>query len=99
MTISPDLNAQFQNLVNLAVVTNIIPFVMCMGAVKNIQLKAGLKRGSRGYTLTNVISVLASLYTLYAMYACGFQSLALGSLVTYAGWIIYGSISYKYDLN
>lgn len=99
MTISPNLNAQFQNLVNLAVVTNIIPFVMCMCSVKNIQLTAGLSAVSRGYRLTNVIAILASLYTLCAMYACGFKALALGSLVTYAGWIIYGSLSYKYDLN
>lgn len=99
MTISPDLNSQFQNLVNLAVVTNIIPFVMCMGAVKNIQLKAGVDRKSKSYLLTNIVSLLANIYILYAMYACGFQSLALGSMVTYIGWIIYGFISYKYDLD
>lgn len=97
MTISPDLNAQFNNLVNLAVVTNLVPYVLSMAAVKTIQIDAGLKAGDRGYNMTNFITVIAGIYSLYSMYACGNLSLALGALVAFAGWTIYGLISHKFD--
>ncbi len=37
MTISPSLNSQFNVLVNLAVVTNIIPYILSMAALVIIQ--------------------------------------------------------------
>lgn len=97
MTISPNLNEQFNNLVNLAVVTNLVPYVLCMAVAKTIQIDAGVKPGDRGYRMTNVITLIAGIYSLYSMYACGNLSLAMGALVAFAGWTIYGLISYKFD--
>ncbi|TXZ86889.1 putrescine-ornithine antiporter, partial [Vibrio cholerae] len=37
MTISPSLNKQFEALVNLAVVTNIIPYILSMAALGVMQ--------------------------------------------------------------
>ena len=45
MTISPSLSEQFETLVNLAVVTNIIPYLLSMGAVI-VLMKAAKRAGS-----------------------------------------------------
>ncbi|MBA1847427.1 amino acid permease, partial [Escherichia coli] len=42
MTISPSLNSQFNVLVNLAVVTNIIPYILSMAALVIIQKVANV---------------------------------------------------------
>lgn len=96
MTISPDLNAQFNNLVNLAVVTNIVPYILSMAAVKTLQLEAGINSNDKVYKLTNFLATIAGIYSLYSMYACGNLSLALGALVAFAGWIIWGFVANKY---
>ena len=41
MTISPSLNEQFETLVNLATITNIIPYLLCMAAIIVIMKAAG----------------------------------------------------------
>lgn len=98
MTISPNLNAQFNNLVNLAVVTNMVPYILSMAAVKTLQLSSGIDANNRAYRVTNVVGVIAGIYSLYSMYACGNLSLALGALVAFAGWTIYGFVADKYNV-
>ena len=39
--ISPSLNEQFEVLVNLATITNLVPYILCMSAVKIIMVCAG----------------------------------------------------------
>ncbi len=99
MTISPDLNAQFNNLVNLAVVTNLVPYILSMAAVKTLQLDAGISTSNKTYKITNFLAVVAGIYSLYSMYACGNLSLALGALVAFAGWTIWGFVAHKYNIN
>jgi putrescine:ornithine antiporter len=48
MTISPSLNKQFNVLVNLAVVTNIIPYILSMAALIIIQKVAKVPEKKRG---------------------------------------------------
>lgn len=96
MTISPSLNEQFETLVNLAVVTNIIPYILSMGAVAVI-LKAARRAGSEVST-TVAIGFIGSLYSIYALYASGFDAMTYGSIVTFAGWTLYGFISERFDL-
>lgn len=98
MTISPDLNAQFNNLVNLAVVTNMVPYILSMASVKTLQLSAGISSDNKNYKITNALAVIAGVYSLYSMYACGNLSLALGALVAFAGWTIYGFVANKYNV-
>lgn len=84
MTISPSLSEQFETLVNLAVVTNIIPYLLSMGAV--IVLMKAAKRAGSELKVTTFIAFIGSLYSLYALYASGFEAMTYGSIVTFAGW-------------
>ena len=83
MTISPSLSEQFETLVNLAVVTNIIPYLLSMGAV--IVLMKAAKRAGSELKGTTFIAFIGSLYSLYALYASGFEAMTYGSIVTFAG--------------
>ncbi|WP_298705431.1 putrescine-ornithine antiporter [uncultured Veillonella sp.] len=96
MTISPSLNEQFETLVNLAVVTNIIPYLLSMGALVVI-MKSADKLGSELST-TTFIAFIGSLYSLYALYASGFEAMTYGSIVTFIGWTLYGFVSDRFDL-
>ena len=80
MTISPSLSEQFETLVNLAVVTNIIPYLLSMGAV--IVLMKAAKRAGSELKGTTFIAFIGSLYSLYALYASGFDAMTYGSIVT-----------------
>mgnify|MGYP001010238464 CR=1 FL=1 len=96
MTISPSLSEQFETLVNLAVVTNIIPYLLSMGAVI-VLMKAAKPAGSE-LKGTTFIAFIGSLYSLYALYASGFDAMTYGSIVTFAGWTLYGFVSDRFDL-
>ncbi len=96
MTISPSLNEQFETLVNLAVITNIIPYLLCMAAVIVIMKAAG-HEGSE-LSKTKFLACLASVYSLYACYASGFDAMTYGAIVTFFGWTLYGLVSYRFDL-
>jgi putrescine:ornithine antiporter len=96
MTISPNLNAQFTVLVNLAVVTNIIPYLLSMAAVNVIMKTEGAE--PKKTKLAMGIGLVGSLYSMYALYSSGSDAMLYGSLVTFFGWIIYGFISQKFDM-
>ena len=96
MTISPSLSEQFETLVNLAVVTNIIPYLLSMAAV--IVLMKAAKRTGSELKVTTFIAFIGSLYSLYALYASGFEAMTYGSIVTFAGWTLYGFVSDRFDL-
>lgn len=65
MTISPSLSEQFETLVNLAVVTNSIPYLLSMGSVL-VLMKAANRAGSE-LKDTTFIAFIGSLYSLYAL--------------------------------
>lgn len=96
MTISPSLNEQFETLVNLAVITNIIPYLLCMAAIVVI-MKAANHYGSE-LSSTKFVAFIASIYSLYACYASGFDAMTYGSIVTFLGWTLYGFTSDRFDL-
>ncbi len=96
MTISPNLNTQFTILVNLAVVTNIIPYILSMGAVDVIMKTE--KVDSKKTKIAMLTGLVGSVYSLYALYASGFEAMTYGAIVTFAGWVIYGFVSHKFDL-
>ena len=98
MTISPSLSKQFTILVNLAVVTNAVPYVLTMASIKTMQKEAG-SVSAKGMKWTNFIAVIAGLYTLYAIYSSGGIAVYYGAIVTFAGWTLYGLISYRFEVN
>ena len=96
MTISPSLNKQFNVLVDLAVVTNVIPYLLSMAALA-VLLKAE-NVAPQKYKTTVLVAFIGSVYSIYALYAAGEQAMLYGSIVTFIGWTLYGFVSYKFDL-
>ena len=96
MTISPSLNKQFNVLVDLAVVTNVIPYLLSMAALA-VLLKAE-NVAPQKYKTTVFVAFIGSVYSIYALYAAGEQAMLYGSIVTFIGWTLYGFVSYKFDL-
>lgn len=96
MTVSPSLNKQFNVLVDLAVVTNVIPYLLSMAALM-VLLKVE-KVALNKAKVTTFVAFIGSLYSLYALYAAGEQAMLYGSIVTFVGWTLYGFVSYKFDM-
>ena len=96
MTISPSLNKQFNVLVDLAVVTNVIPYLLSMAAL-SVLLKTENVPYQK-YKKTVLVAFIGSVYSIYALYAAGEQAMLYGSIVTFIGWTLYGFVSYKFDL-
>ncbi|OOF38557.1 putrescine-ornithine antiporter [Rodentibacter mrazii] len=96
LTTSPSLNKQFNVLVDLAVVTNVIPYLLSMAALA-VLLKAE-NVPTRKYKTTVFVAFIGSLYSIYALYAAGEQAMLYGSIATFIGWTLYGFVSYKFDL-
>ncbi|MBS5492842.1 MAG: putrescine-ornithine antiporter [Sutterella wadsworthensis] len=87
MTISPSLYKQFNTLVNLAVVTNIMPYILSMAAVF-VMVKVEHVNPHQA-TFIKTMAFIGALYSFYALYASGFSAMTYGSLVTFAGWTLY----------
>lgn len=96
MTISPSLNRQFDVLVNLAVVTNIIPYILSMAALMVIQKVAKVNPAKA--RISNILALIGALYSFYALYSSGDQAMMYGAIVTFFGWTLYGLVSPKFEL-
>ena len=96
MTISPSLNKQFNVLVDLAVVTNVIPYLLSMAALAVLLQTENVPQPK--YKKTVLVAFIGSVYSIYALYAAGEQAMLYGSIVTFIGWTLYGFVSYKFDL-
>lgn len=94
-TINSSLTKQFNVLVDLAVVTNVIPYLLSMAAVAVIQVKANVNPLEA--KVTNIIALIGSIYSLYALYAAGLEAMTYGGITTFAGWTLYGLVSTKFD--
>ncbi|MBW7982980.1 putrescine-ornithine antiporter [Enterobacillus tribolii] len=96
MTISPSLNKQFNVLVNLAVVTNIIPYILSMAALVIIQKVAKVDPGKA--RVANIIALIGAIYSFYALYSSGEEAMMYGAIVTFLGWTLYGLISPRFEM-
>lgn len=96
MTISPTLTAQFNILVDLAVVTNIVPYLLSMASIGAILRSSGVS--VRQIRFTSWIAAAAILYNIYALYTTGPEALAWGGVLTLAGWILYGLLRKRLSL-
>lgn len=95
MTISPELFKQFNTLVDLAVVTNIMPYILSMAAVAVIMKAANVDPSkARLYTF---IALIGALYSFYALFSTGITEVFYGSLVTFLGWTLWGFIAPKFS--
>lgn len=78
MTISPSLNSQFNVLVNLAVVTNIIPYILSMAALVIIQKVANVPPQKR--KLQTLLLLLARCTAFMQLYSSGEEAMLYGSI-------------------
>jgi putrescine:ornithine antiporter len=93
-TISPNLSEQFGALVSLAVVTNVVPYIMAISGLMLMMKKAGTPAAA--YRRNVVIALIAMLYSTYAIYASGLDAVLGGMLVMASGYVIYGFIAHRF---
>ena len=93
-TISPSLSEQFGVLVNLAVVTNVIPYVISLSALAVIMRNSSVDGGT--YTRNMFVAVVAMLYSTYAIYASGKDAVLGGAIVLSLTYIIYGFLAPRF---
>ena len=93
-TISPSLSKQFSKLVNLAVVTNVIPYIVALSALMVMMKKANASQGT--YRRNAAVALIAMLYSTYALFASGFEAVMGGMLVASVTYIIWGFIAYRF---
>ena len=93
-TMSPDLSEQFAALVNLAVVTNVVPYIVALSALFVMMRDAKVEPGV--FRRNAVVAVIAMLYSVYALYASGKDAVMGGMLVIGIGYIVYGFIAPRF---
>jgi putrescine:ornithine antiporter len=94
-TISPTLSEQFSALVNLAVVTNVVPYVIALSSLMVMMKAADVPEGR--YRLNVVIATVGMLYSVYAIYASGKDAVLGGMLVTAIAFVIWGFIAPRFS--
>lgn len=93
-TISPSLSQQFSVLVNLAVVTNVVPYVISLSALMMMMQKADVTPFQ--YRRNVAVALVAMLYSVYAIYASGKDAVLGGMLVTALSFVIWGFIAPRF---
>ena len=93
-TISPDLSEQFAALVNLAVVTNVVPYIVSLSALFVMMRKANVDQ--RTWRRNSFVAVVAILYSVYALYASGKDAVMGGMLVMGLGYLVFGFLAPRF---
>ncbi len=93
-TISPSLNEQFAVLVNLAVVTNVVPYVLALSGLMVMMQNAGVSR--KAYRRNTFVAVVAMVYSVYAIFAAGKDAVLGGMIVMGIGYMIYGFLAHRF---
>jgi putrescine:ornithine antiporter len=93
-TISPSLSEQFSALVNLAVVTNVIPYVVALSALP-VMMRAA-KVDASVFRRNMIITVVAMGYSVFALYASGKDAVMGGMLVMGVAYIVWGFIAPRF---
>jgi len=91
LTISPDLSKQFDILVNLAVVTNLVPYILSMAALMTLQMVSNVP--PRQALISNIVAWIAAAYSYLALYSSGEQALMLGGVATIFGYTLFGFVN------
>ena len=93
-TISPSLSEQFSALVSLAVVTNVIPYIISLSALIVMMQKAGVVESV--YRRNVAVALVAMLYSVYAIYASGADAVLGGTVVMGIGFVIFGFLAPRF---
>ena len=84
-TISPTMVKQFDVLIQLATVDNLVPYVLAMASLDIMQRQAG-----KDSDLTRMAAVAGGAYSIYACIQCGMDSVTYGMVAVLVGLMIYG---------
>ena len=95
-TVSPTLSEQFSALVNLAVVTNVIPYIIALSALIVMMKAAQVAQGT--YRFNVFVALVAMAYSVFAIYASGKDAVLGGTLVLSLGYIVWGFIAPRFML-
>jgi len=94
MTMSPSLSEQFSALVNLAVVTNVIPYVMALSALLVMMRTANVSGGK--FAFTAAVAFLGMAYSVYAIALSGKDAVFGGTMVMCVAFILWAWISPRF---
>lgn len=94
LTLSPDMLAAFNEMVDVAAVLNIFPYILCMASVASI-LSVAKVRGEKARVFI-FVSLLGSAYSFYALICAGLANVFWGAVIAFAGWTIFGLIVRKW---
>lgn len=93
-TISPNLSEQFSALVNLAVVTNVVPYLIALSALPVMMQAASVE--TRKFRRNVTVAVIAMLYSVYVIYASGKDAVFGGMLIWAVAFMIWAFIAYRF---
>jgi putrescine:ornithine antiporter len=93
-TMSPSLSEQFGALVNLAVVTNVVPYIIALSALPLMMRLAGVEKSK--YQRNVAVTLVALAYSVYAIYASGKDAVFGGMIVMGIAYVIWGSIAHRF---
>lgn len=85
---------QFSAIVDLSVVTNLIPYILSMAALVTIQEIAHTPR--RKAMINNAIALVGAAYSYFALVNSGDQALMYGGVATILGFTFYGVVSARF---
>ena len=88
------MSEQFSALVNLAVVTNVVPYIISLSALMVMMKTAKVE--AKVYRRNVVVALIAMLYSTFALYASGMEAVMGGMLVMAIGYIIWGFIAPRF---
>ena len=95
-TVSPNLSEQFSTLVNLAVVTNVVPYLIALSALPVMMLQAQVAQTK--YRRNVTIAVVGMLYSVYVIYASGKDAVFGGTLVWALAFLIWAFIAFRFTV-
>jgi putrescine:ornithine antiporter len=81
-------------LVNLAVVTNVVPYIIALSALMAMMQAARVDEAQ--YRRNVVVALVAMFYSVYAIYASGKDAVLGGMLMTGIGFVIWGFIAPRF---
>ena len=89
MTISPTLATQFELLANLAVVTNVIPYILCAGSLTTILTKEHIPNKVCNRNTSIFLAGVSIIYCVYALTTTDATTFLSGSFAAFLGWLVY----------
>jgi putrescine:ornithine antiporter len=91
---SVGVSDQFSAIVDLSVVTNLIPYILSMAALVTIQKISKIPR--RKAMINNAVALAGAVYSYYALINSGNQALMYGGVATILGFTFYGAVGARF---